>query len=309
LLVELFSEALRQSIEPESVRSLIKKLRLKPTSIDIEHWPWAVTVRALGSFAVDYGALKPGGKTHYRLLEFLKALVALGGTAVNASTLTELLWPDSEGDASQQALHTSLHRLRKLLGAENAILLEDGKLSLNGALCWSDVTALQSLAMQVEEARKSDATPVSRLVALGDRLMSIYRGPLLADEGDKAWLLGSRDRLRSQFHRLVCALGDGLEARQSLDHAIVLYRKALERDSLSEELYQRLMLCHQRRGEHAEGLNVYRRCKDLLSIVLGVQPNQTTQQVYEALRAPNAPGQTKTQKANVAQQSPASARR
>jgi DNA-binding SARP family transcriptional activator len=278
------------------VRGLIKKLHLKPASTDVEHWPWAVTVRTFGSFAVEYDGMKPNGKTHYRLLEFLKALVALGGSSVNASMLTELLWPDSDGDASQRAFHTSLHRLRKLLSAENAILLEDGKLSLNGDLCWSDVSALQSVATQVEEARKTDQTPASRLAGLGNRLMSVYRGPLLADEGDKTWLLGSRDRLRSQFHRLVCAIGDGLEAKQDLDHAIVLYRKALERDSLSEELYQRLMVCHQRRGEHAEGLNVYRRCRELLSIVLGVQPNQTTQQVYQALRAPNALSQTKTEK-------------
>jgi LuxR family maltose regulon positive regulatory protein len=296
LVVELFSEALRQGIDPKSVGRLIKKLRLKPASGDIEHWPWKVRVRALGSFAVEYDGMKPNGKTHYRLLEFLKALVALGGSDVNASILTELLWPDSEGDASQQAFHTSLHRLRKLLGAENAILLEDGKLSLNADLCWSDVTALHSLATRVEETRRTNEAPPSRLAALGEGLISVYRGPLLADEGDKTWLLGPRDRLRSQFHRLVCAIGDGLESKQDLDHAIVLYRKALERDNLSEELYQRLMLCHQRRGEHAEGLNVYRRCRELLSIVLGVQPNQTTQHVYQALRAQNGLTQTKREK-------------
>jgi len=287
MYVELLSEALRQGIEPDSVRRLIKRLRLKPASIDIEHWPWTVRIRALGTFAVERDGTKPNGKSHYRLLELLKALVALGGTDVNAAMLAGILWPDSEGDASQRALHTSLHRLRKLLGDEDAIRLEDGKLSLNRDLCWSDVTALQSVALQIEEARKVLDVPVSRLAALGERLMSIYRGPLLADEGERDWLLGSRDRLRSQFHRVVCAVGDGLEAKQDLDRAIVLYRQALERDNLSEELYQRLMLCHQRRGEHAEGLKVYRRCRELLSIVLGVQPGPRTQQVYETLRAPS----------------------
>jgi DNA-binding SARP family transcriptional activator len=288
MLVELFSEALRQGIEPGAVRRLIKKLRLKPASTDIEHWPWAVRVRALGNFIIEHDGMKPNGKSHYRLLEFLKTLVALGGSGVNASTLAEVLWPESEGDASQRALHTSLHRLRKLLGADNAILLEDGKLSLNADLCWSDVTALQSLTIQAEEIRKTEETPASRLAAIGDRLMSVYRGPLLADEADKPWLLAPRDRLRSQFHRVVCSIADGFEAKQDIDGATALYRNALERDNLSEELYQRLMLCHQRRGEHAEGLKVYRRCRELLSIVLGVQPNQRTQQIYETLRTPSA---------------------
>ena len=287
MFAELFSEALRQDIEPEAVRRLIKKLRLRPARADIEHWLWTVKVRALGNFTVEHEGMKPNGKSHYRLLELLKALVALGGTDVNAALLAGVLWPESEGDAAQRALHTSLHRLRKLLGDENAILLEDGKLSLNRDLCWSDVTALQSVALQIEEARKLADAPAGKLGALGDRLMSIYRGPLLANEGEKDWLLGCRDRLRSQFHRVVRAIGDSLEARQDLDRAIVLYRQALERDNLSEELYQRLMLCHQRRGEHAEGLKVYRRCRELLSIVLGVQPGPRTQQVYETLRAPS----------------------
>jgi DNA-binding SARP family transcriptional activator len=281
---ELFSEALRQGIDPDSVRRLIQRLRLNPPSAGTEHWPWVMRVRALGAFRVESDGMKRSGKLHYRLFELLKALVALGGADVNATMLAGILWSESEGDASQRALHTSLHRLRKLLGDENAILLEDGKISLNRDLCWSDVMALQSLAAQLDDSRRTDQLPVSRLATLGSRLIDIYRGPLLADEGDNAWVLGPRDRLRSQFHRLICAIGDGLEARHEVDRATTLYREALERDNLSEELYRRLMLCHQRRGEHAEGLNVYRRCRELLSIVLGVQPNQRTQQIYETLR-------------------------
>jgi len=64
--------------------------------------------------------------------------------------------------------------------------------------------------------------------------MHIYRDTLLAQEGDKPWLLGSRSRVHSQFHRLVCSIGDALEAKQDTARAIELYRKALGRDNLSE---------------------------------------------------------------------------
>jgi LuxR family transcriptional regulator, maltose regulon positive regulatory protein len=208
----------------------------------------------------------------------------LGGVGVNATTLTELLWPESEGDAAQRVFHTSLHRLRKLLGDESAIVLEDGKLSFNVALCWSDVTAFESVAKQVEAVCGNQDTTADGLVKFAERLMDLYRGPLLAQEDDKPWLPGPRDRLRSLFRRLVSRVGQGLESQSDFEAAISIYRKALERDNLSEEIYRRLMDCHQRRGEYAEGLNVYRRCRELLSVVLGVRPSQQTQKVYESIR-------------------------
>ena len=44
---------------------------------------------------------------------------------------------------------------------------------------------------------------------------------------------------------------------------------------------RRLMVCYRELGEPAEALNVYRRCREMLSIVLGVKPSPET----EAIRA------------------------
>lgn len=73
------------------------------------------------------------------------------------------------------------------------------------------------------------------------------------------------------------ALGQRLEHIGRPEAAIALYRAALEQDNLAEELYQRLIACHLARGENAQALNAYRRCRELLSIVLGVQPSARTE--------------------------------
>ena len=64
----------------------------------------------------------------------------------------------------------------------------------------------------------------------------------------------------------------------------MLYQRGLELDSLAEPLYRRLMVCHQQRGDRAEAINVYRRCRDSLSIVLGVRPSTETENLYHVLR-------------------------
>ena len=74
------------------------------------------------------------------------------------------------------------------------------------------------------------------------------------------------------------------EGAQRWQQAAGIYRRGIELDNLTESLYRGLMICHRDMGDHAEALHVYRRCRELLSIVLGVQPTAETQAVYEALK-------------------------
>ena len=87
------------------------------------------------------------------------------------------------------------------------------------------------------------------------------------------------DRAKSRFLRLVTLLGTRLQAEGQWAQAVEVYERGLEVDSLAEPLYQHLMLCLQQQGQHAEVLRSYRRCRDLLSIVLGVRPARHTEQI------------------------------
>lgn len=55
-----------------------------------------------------------------------------------------------------------------------------------------------------------------------------------------------------------------------------IYQRAIDLDNLSEDIYQRLIFCLKQLGKDAEALNAFRRCRDMLSIVLGVAPSRET---------------------------------
>jgi DNA-binding SARP family transcriptional activator len=93
-----------------------------------------------------------------------------------------------------------------------------------------------------------------------------------------------RERLRSKFLRTILVLAQSLERHEQWDDAIMLYRRASETDPLAEEFQRRLMLCYRAQGRIAEALDVYRRCRDLLSIALGVEPAAATQALYRSLK-------------------------
>ena len=90
--------------------------------------------------------------------------------------MADALWPDSDGDAARNALDNALHRLRKMLGGDDRVLLRQGALQLNPQRCWTDVGALEALLARLE------ACPTDDIASLGLATRALYRAPLLPDE-------------------------------------------------------------------------------------------------------------------------------
>jgi DNA-binding SARP family transcriptional activator len=279
LMAQLCAEALREQIAVEQVKALIKQYRLCPPSLHEEAWPWPIKVYTLGHFNVlkDGAPIRFARRTQKKPLELLQALIAFGGIEVAVNTLSEALWPDAEGDTAYHAFESVLYRLRQLLGSPGALTLAGGKLSLDRRSCWVDVWALER---QLSVARSDDANPEVSF----EQLKHLYRGHFLMQESEKFWALATRERLREKFLLRIQTIAAEHEAAQRWEEAAAIYQRGIELDNLAERLYRGLMVCHRALGNHAEAFQTYRRCRELLSVVLGVQPTAQTQAVYESLK-------------------------
>jgi DNA-binding SARP family transcriptional activator len=181
-------------------------------------------------------------------------------------------------------MKVTLLRLRKLLRHEGAVTLADGRLGLDDTLCSVDVDVLDSLLTRIENISHEPSAVHADTEHLATHLMDLYRGAFLAGEREQHWMLPLRDRLRGRLITAVETLGGRLEHAGEQSRAIVLYRHALDQDNLAEPIYRRLMLAHLTLGEKAEALSVYRRCKDMLSILLGAFPSAETQAAAQTAR-------------------------
>jgi two-component SAPR family response regulator len=291
VMTALCVDALERDIETGYVRQLVQARRLIPeaTPVHVEAWPWPVKIYTLGRFAVliDNEPARTGRKAQHKPLEMLKALIALGGRDVSEDLLTSTLWPEAEGDAARQAFDTTLHRLRKLLGDEHALPLRDRKLSLDSRFCWVDSWAFERMLSEGEAILANPATDSQgkALARLVDRVNALYHGPFLGKEFGAAWSVSLRERLRSRYLRHIVSVGIRWQQLGHWDRAIECYRKGLEVDDLAEQLYQNLMLCHDQLGQYSEALAVYRRCRFILSVVLGIAPSASTENLHQRLRA------------------------
>ena len=214
-----------------------------PTSA-IARWPWPLRVRTLGGFAIERDGVpvRFARKAPKRLLDLLRLITALGARHVDAGRVAATLWPDADGDEARDALKTMLYRTRVLLGAD-FLVVRDGQIGFDEDVTWIDTWAFEHVCGRIESLLGAGTghTHVDdgELEKRRLQLFSLYRGHLFGEAELPSWALALRDRLRARFIRSVDMLGQRLERTGRADHAIALYRAALEQDNLAEELYQR----------------------------------------------------------------------
>ena len=279
LLECIAAKALEEGIEVAQTREIIKRNRLRPgtAQADLEQWPWPIKVYTLGQFNLlrDEEPVEFARKVQQKPLLLLKTLIAMGGSDVPEERITDALWPEAEGDLAHRSFTAALHRLRQLLGENEALELKEGRLTLSRSLCWVDAWAFERLIEQAGVERAGGGG-VGRRAALLKKAVLLFEGAFLAAESDAPVIVSMRDRLRTRLLRAAEELGKHREQGQRWEEAAACYRKALDVDELAEPFYRRLMLCCLKSGREAEAHSVYRRCEHALATALGVKPAAKT---------------------------------
>ncbi len=279
-IARLFAFCLRHNICNDIIISLIKQYHLTaPADETSPAWPWPVRIWTLGRFSVlkDEQPIRFESRAQKKPFELLKVLLAKGGRDVSEETLSEALWPDADGDAAHSAFSTTLSRLRKLLG-QDALLLRDGKLSLNNSVCWVDVWSVERAIRQLEQAlvQHQDATAIDAIL---QPMLNLCHGDFLQAE-TAAWVLASRERIKG---RVLAAIKKLIAASADCKQVITLYEKALQLDPLSEANYRGLMACLAVSGDPSAAMALYNRCRNTLDANLGIEPAATTRELAEAI--------------------------
>ena len=260
IAARICAAAIEQGIEPGFARQVIAERRLSAPSPFETHWPWPIRVHALGGLRVEVDggeALRFGSRGQRKPLDLLKLVVVHGPAPIDAALVLDALWPDAEGGAARAAFDMAVMRLRKLLGREEALRLDAGRVGLDPGCVWVDAWAWAAGA--------SDA----------------YPGPLFGPDAVEPWWTGARERLHQRFLQRVRQRGQALEQSGDLDGALAIYESGLAQDPLAEELYQAVIRCHAKSGRQADALRAFRRCREQLSIVLGVAPSPATVALVE----------------------------
>ena len=287
-LSEIFSTALRNRIEHEYVRNFITLRNLETFNppVDLEEWPWYLQIHTLGGLTIykSNNEKIEDSKGQGKPSLLLKILIALGGQRISAKKTAEILWPHVDTDYGNKSLTINLHRLRKILGNDEIIHLRDGYLSLNPALAWLDMFALEKVSDQINNfmittKHNYNTTEMDNHIV---RLMRIYQGPFLDEEDDMQCIVSTRDRLQSIFHKCLVTLVDIANKHKDLDRIIELYEEGIKRAPSVEEFYYQLMVLYHNQSKYKDVTEVFNRCCMAMANTSQDKPSEKTLALYKS---------------------------
>jgi len=203
-----------------------------------------IVIKTLGTFEVLVDGHAPGVKRKppHRLLALLKVLIAKGGCAVNRSVMLDALWPDLDGDRAHDAQQVALHRLRRLLGHHDALVINHGFVSLNPQLIEVDAFILDSLCRNPFFVGHQDRARAA---------LKLYQGTFLPDELESPWSQRMRECMLAKFVNIVSAAGKELELQNNFSGAAALYEQALSAGDLENVISDGLVRALRRRKSTA----------------------------------------------------------
>jgi hypothetical protein len=261
-LANLCRKALEAGIEVDTVKEVIKRFRLCPLQAKTvsDLWPWPVRIYTLGRFAIHCHG-KPSrssSKPQRKPLELLIFIISGGEKSVSRDAVSSRLWPDTDGDRAVQNLNTTLHRLRRLLGSEEAVVLCNGQLILNSHFCWIDAHHFAWLVRQIDipptsPAKKNYLT----------RALQMYQGPFMAGYEQMPVATSYREQLeRLWHHTLAAALPLFVEITSA--HQNVL-KQALAVDDTAAPVLQLFFSTFSKKAGKTEACGIIQRCETLLA--------------------------------------------
>lgn len=218
----------------------------------------------------------------FALLVYLA--LAAPGDFVRRDTLLALFWPGSNDERARGSLRSSLHFLRRSLGADVVVSRGTEELGLSPDAVVCDAVTLREA---VRAGRPEEA-------------LALYAGPLLpgfsADGSSEweEWLELERARLARAAADAAWALAERAEAGADVVSAVAYARRATELAVADEEPARRLMLLLGRVGDGAAALQVYDELATRMDRDYGASPSAATRELAARLRRPHQPTPTST---------------
>jgi len=283
----LLALAMKKGVETAFAGELIRSNALACPDPGMEEWPWQVKVRALGPFEVwkDGEKVQFTRKAQQKPFELLKAVISLGCRGVSERAVSDLLWPEAEGDAAHSAFATTLHRLRQLLDGNKLLELKNGRLTLDFRYCWVDAWALEAALKRAEASFKAGSTPDAH--GETDTALALYRGEFLSSDLEAPWTAQTRERLKERFCKVILKAAESLTSEGKPAQAAEYLQSGLSADPSAEGVCQRLLEILLSSGRRPEALALYEKLRVSMAQKHGLEPAPATKAIIERLSGKN----------------------
>jgi DNA-binding SARP family transcriptional activator/predicted ATPase len=204
-------------------------------------------------------------------------------------TLAALLWPENAQSRALANLSVALNSVKKQL--EPYIVAERHSIAFNDAADYElDTAAFQQAVRAAQEQRRAQGKLGRIGAAQLETAVSLYKGDFLAGFNTRnapdfeAWALLEQERLRQLFLNALADLIPFYQQRGQLAAAIGCAQRLLAADPLQETIQRQLMSLYLQDNRRPAALAQYEQCARILDEELGVEPDEETTALYQAIK-------------------------
>lgn len=234
-----------------------------------------------------------------------KALAVLAYLATESdrahprSAIAALLWPDLPEPRARHNLRQALTVLRRTVGQDGVtpcLIQQRDVLRFDPDGASVDVRAFHDLLARYRDHTHSRPERCITCTHRLDEAVALYRGdflenfPVTDSDVFEHWMITWRQRLREDVTGALVALAAMHAAQDDVDAAIGALRRLVEIDPLHEEGQRNLMSLLWRSGSRTAALAQYSHHESVLDEELGIEPEDETTALYEAIREGPAGG-------------------
>ena len=218
-----------------------ESIGLQPTSS--ANTPPTMSMRLFGAFEIVVGGVPvPLGDLRPRARSVLRYLALHAGSPVHRESILEAMWPDTDPVTAGKRLHVAISAIRHQLDTAGPALIRTAETYQIGGAAWPVTTDLEDFDRAVNDLRSTVGPDASNArVDAAQRVLSLYAGELLLEEGPSTWAVRERDERQHAYLAASRHLAVVRSSQNDWDAAIVLCRQGLRMDRYQDELWRLLL--------------------------------------------------------------------
>ncbi len=288
---EVFEQTAHHLIEFEPVLDMLNILNefeakapeirrsIKRQSNVIQFTNYQLSIKAFGRMQVkisDHIITTSDWKSQTSRDLFFYLLAHPGG--VTKEEIGAAFWPDSTPEELRLRFKNTVYRLRRAVGNDVVKYNDDDTYQFNTSVDYEyDVEKFVREINQSKSAEGLEAQIKHLKAAIG-----AYQGAFLP-KGDQSWIISQREQYQQMFIDNGLVLANLLMQQGHHNSAIQYSKRVLDQDPCNEAAYRLLMVIYASMEDRASLKRQYELCRQTLMNELGVDPTETTRNLYETL--------------------------
>lgn len=283
--IPLLLKAKEFAIETSYINRLLEQLGYQELD---SHPGYTLKITTFGAFTVYLGNQPIYERDWQRIKarELLQFLIVYQDRWWTREEIYEQLWPDVPEKRAEQEFKVIINSLNKTLEphrkARSApfFIIRNGQRYKINPRASIDCDFIQFEHWIREGLQEKDHEKARSLLQQG---IHLYQGEFLPDMKHHVQIAGKREYYRELFLRGAERLAQLHVQQQQFDEAIHWCEQILAIDRTWEESYRLLMYCYYQKNNRPRAIKYYRLCYAVLQEELGVEPLETTKQMYELI--------------------------